>query len=150
MPSNKKIQYESCNLITIGKNLKFDSLAAEAFFKMKKDAKKDSIEFRIASAFRSFEHQSRIIDKKIKSGRSISSILEENTLPGYSEHHTGYALDFMSKEAFSLSVDFEKTETFRWLLKNANQYDFYLSYPKGNNNGIMYEPWHWAFRNNLN
>ena len=150
MPTDKKIQYESCNLISIGKNLKLDSVAAEAFFKMKKEAKKDLIEFRVASAFRSFEHQSRIINKKLKRGRSIESILKENTLPGYSEHHTGYALDFLSKGAYSLSVDFEKTDTFKWLIKNANQYGFYLSYPKGNHNGIMYEPWHWAFRNNVN
>ena len=150
VPTDKKIQYESCNLISIGKNLKLDSVAAEAFFNMKKEAKKDLIEFRVASAFRSFEHQSRIINKKLKRGRSIESILKENTLPGYSEHHTGYALDFLSKGAYSLSVDFEKTDTFKWLIKNANQYGFYLSYPKGNHNGIMYEPWHWAFRNNVN
>ena len=150
VPTDKKIQYESCNLISIGKNLKLDSVAAEAFFNMKKEAKKDLIEFRVASAFRSFEHQSRIINKKLKRGRSIESILKENTLPGYSEHHTGYALDFLSKGAYSLSVDFEKTDTFKWLIKNANQYGFYLSYPKGNHNGIMYEPWHWMFKNNLN
>jgi len=145
------IKFESSNLVVIGKNIygydmKLDSIAAEAFFEMQKSAKKDSIELRIASAFRSFDYQNKIIQKKIKNGRSIESILKENTLPGYSEHHTGYALDFISKEAYSLSVGFEKTDEFNWLLNNANKYGFYLSYPKNNNRGIMYEPWHWAFK----
>tara|TARA_A100001037_G_scaffold97902_1_gene89345 strand:+ start:211 stop:789 length:579 start_codon:yes stop_codon:yes gene_type:complete len=150
MPIYKKIQYESCNLVSIGGNLKLDSVAAEAFLKMKKDAKKDLIEFRVVSAFRSFNHQRNIINRKLKKGKSIESILKENTMPGYSEHHTGYAVDFLADGAYSLSVDFENTDTFRWLIKNANRYGFYLSYPKGNKKGIMYEPWHWTFNNNVN
>ena len=150
MPTDKEIQYESCNLIAIGENLKLDSLAAEAFFKMKKDAKKDLIEFRVASAFRSFNYQRNIIDRKLKKGIPMESILKENTLPGYSEHHTGYAIDFLAEGRYSLSVDFENTDTFRWLVENANRYGFYLSYPKGNKKGIMYEPWHWTFRDNVN
>ena len=145
------IKFESCNLVTIGKNIygfdvKLDSIAAESFFEMVKNAKKDSIELKIISAYRSFDYQYGIIQKKIKKGQSIKSILEENTLPGYSEHHTGYALDFISDGAYSLSVDFEKTNEFSWLLNNANKYGFYLSYPKNNNSGIMYEPWHWCFK----
>ena len=76
----------------------------------------------------------------------VESILKENTLPGYSEHHTGCAVDFISKDSYSLSVNFEKTDEFKWLMNNANKYGFYLSYPKSNNNGIMYEPWHWTFK----
>tara|TARA_Y100001970_G_scaffold239596_1_gene301688 strand:+ start:336 stop:914 length:579 start_codon:yes stop_codon:yes gene_type:complete len=147
----RDIKFESCNLITIGKNIygsyvKLDSIAAEAFFEMKKKARQDSIELRVVSAFRSFEYQKNIIQNKIKRGKSIESILRENTLPGYSEHHTGYALDFTSKGEYSLSVNFEKTEEFNWLMNNANKYGFYLSYPRNNNTGIMYEPWHWTFK----
>ena len=63
------IKFESCNLTVIGKNIygydvKLDSIAAKAFFKMQKNAKKDSIEFRIVSAFRSFDYQKEIIQKK--------------------------------------------------------------------------------------
>ena len=60
------IHYESCNLIIISKDiygnrdLKLDSLAAEAFFRMKEDAKKDSINLRVTSAFRSFDYQKGI------------------------------------------------------------------------------------------
>ena len=151
---HEHIYYESCNLVIIAKeiydnrDLKLDSLAAEAFFRMKKDAKKDSIEFSIISAYRSFNHQKGIINRKLEKGQSIANIMKENTLPGYSEHHTGCAIDFISEGASSLSTDFEKTKTFIWLSENANNYGFYLSYPKENNKGIIYEPWHWMFKKN--
>ena len=146
-----EIKFESCNLVIIGKNIygysvKLDSTAANAFFKMKDSAKKDSIEFRIVSAFRSFDYQKNIINRKLSKGRSIGSILKENTLPGFSEHHTGYAVDFVSKNSNSLSTNFESTDEFKWLINNANRFGFYLSYPKNNESGIMYEPWHWCFR----
>ena len=145
------IKFESCNLVIIGKNIygysvKLDSIAANAFFNMRDSAKKDSIEFRVVSAFRSFDYQKNIINRKLSRGRSIESILKENTLPGFSEHHTGYAVDFVSKNSNSLSANFETTEEFKWLINNANRFGFHLSYPKNNKRDIMYEPWHWCFR----
>ena len=149
---SNKIYFESCNLVTVGKdihgrNLQLDSIAVEEFLKMKDHAERDSIKLRVASSFRTFDYQSKIIYKKLKRGLSIEHILKENTLPGYSEHHTGRAVDFIAIDQTSLSVNFEKTETFKWLVNNANQYGFYLSYPKDNKEGIMYEPWHWMYRN---
>ena len=150
-PLNNSIYFESCNLVSINTrqhtNLSLDSVAAKAFLKMENDAAKDSIRFRIASTFRTFDRQAGIIDRKLKRGISIGSILKENTLPGYSEHHSGRAIDFISEGSSVLSIDFEKTKTFKWLLKNGTKYGFYLSYPKNNKDGIMYEPWHWMYRN---
>ena len=45
-----------------------------------------------------------------------------------------------------LSVDFEKTQAYLWLTQNAHKYGFYLQYPKNNKSGIMFEPWHWYFK----
>tara|TARA_Y100000768_G_scaffold271524_1_gene207620 strand:+ start:287 stop:862 length:576 start_codon:yes stop_codon:yes gene_type:complete len=150
-PLNQKIYFESCNLVTINtlheSSLKLDSVAAIAFLKMEKDAAKDSIKLRVASAFRTVDRQSKIIKRKLKKGILIESILKENTLPGFSEHHSGKAVDFLSDNSYSLSVEFEKTKAFKWLTENANKYGFYLSYPKNNKDGIMYEPWHWMYKN---
>ena len=150
-PLNQKIYFESCNLVTINtlqnSSLKLDSLAAIAFLKMERDAAQDSIKFKVASAYRTVDRQSKIINRKLKKGISIEVILKENTLPGFSEHHSGRAVDFLSDNSYSLSVEFEKTKTFKWLTENANKYGFYLSYPKNNKDGIMYEPWHWMYRN---
>ena len=55
-PIKDNVYYELCNPVIIGKDIydrdqKLDSLAAEAFFKMNKDAKKDSIELIIIINF---------------------------------------------------------------------------------------------------
>ena len=147
------IFYESCNLVSIGKDIYgreqfLDSQAAESFFEMKKAAKKDSIDLQFVSAFRSFDSQKKIIERKLNRGSLINKILEENKLPGYSEHHTGKAIDFTSKKLNTLSTQFENSKEFKWIAENASTYNFYLSYPKDNEEGIMYEPWHWMFKNN--
>ena len=147
------IFYESCSLVSIGKDIYgreqfLDSQAAESFFEMKKAAKKDSIDLQFVSAFRSFDSQKKIIERKLNRGSLMNKILEENKLPGYSEHHTGKAIDFTSKKLNTLSTQFENSKEFKWITENASTYNFYLSYPKDNEEGIMYEPWHWMFKNN--
>ena len=46
----------------------------------------------------------------------------------------------------ALSLDFEKSRAYLWLIQNAHKYGFYLQYPKNNKSGIMFEPWHWYFK----
>jgi len=66
--------------------------------------------------------------------------------PGYSEHHSGRALDVTTPGATPLQEEFEGTPAFAWLSKNAASFGFALSYPRGNRHGFMYEPWHWCYR----
>lgn len=67
--------------------------------------------------------------------------------PGYSEHHTGYAIDIGdgARPDTHLSEAFEDTPAFRWLEKNAARFSFELSFPRHNPQGVSYEPWHWRF-----
>ena len=62
------------------------------------------------------------------------------TAPGYSEHHTGQALDFAS---IPDELPFPETGAFRWLCDSARRFRFTLSYPPDNPFGLVYEPWHW-------
>jgi len=147
------IFYESCDVVSIGNDIYnreqfLSSKAAQSFIKMQNHAKVDSVDLYFVSAFRSFDDQKKIIQRKLKKEYSIEKILRENKLPGYSEHHTGNAIDLTSKELKGLSVSFEDTKEFAWLVDHAETYGFYLSYPKDNKEGIMYEPWHWMFKNN--
>lgn len=71
-------------------------------------------------------------------------------LPGYSEH--GYllkqALDFITIDGIPSDerpFEFAKTKEYRWLIKNAEKFNFHLSYPRNNKWGVMFEPWHWVF-----
>lgn len=112
---------------------------------MKNAASKDKIELMIVSAFRSLEYQEILIRKKIKDGEKIESILNLLAPPGYSEHHTGRALDLTTPGCPPCEVTFESTDAFKWLQQYAADFNFSLSYPRNNSHGFVYEPWHWAF-----
>ncbi|HYS50488.1 MAG TPA: M15 family metallopeptidase, partial [Burkholderiales bacterium] len=101
---------------------------------------------RIGSAFRSVDRQAEIIGAKLAEGVSLDAVLCVSAPPGYSEHHSGRAVDVTTDEGAPLEPEFEKTEAFRWLSKNAVRFGFVLSYPAGNPYGYDYEPWHWCFR----
>ena len=120
--------------------------ARKAWKKMKSAANSDNINLQIVSAYRNLVYQKHLIENKIKKGISIKDILKVNTLPGFSEHHTGCAIDIGSKNEAILETEFDQSPAFQWLVKNANSFGFYMTYPKDNTTGIMYEPWHWCFR----
>ena len=97
------------------------------------------------SGFRSIARQAEIIRAKLAAGRSIESILGVIAAPGYSEHHTGCALDIGTPDSKPLEECFGETEAFTWLTAHAAAFQFTLSYPRNNHHGISYEPWHWCW-----
>ena len=64
--------------------------------------------------------------------------------PGYSEHHTGRAVDIATPGSRPLTEEFEDSAAFHWLNENAADFGFSMSYPRDNRYGFIYEPWHWA------
>jgi D-alanyl-D-alanine carboxypeptidase len=157
IPENYEIGYslslhqEETDLIDIendiyGRLQKLAPPAAIAWHAMRSQAVTDGIVLNIVSAFRSVDKQKEILQTKIMTGQPIAEILQVCAAPGYSEHHTGRALDLTTNDCEPLSESFEKTEAFDWLIENANFYSFNLSYPKDNKAGIAYEPWHWAYK----
>ena len=118
--------------------------AVEPWNQLKKHAKQDGVQLQLVSAFRSVEKQVEIIQRKISAGGRIPDILDVSAAPGYSEHHTGLALDLTTTGCKTLEHEFDQTAAFAWLQKNASRFSFQLSYPKDNKHGIAYEPWHWA------
>lgn len=120
--------------------------AASAWRKLKAAARKDDISLIIISAFRSFERQEELLQKSLESGRSSASILRVSAPPGYSEHHSGNALDIGSAGCEPLSNEFGESAAYRWLKLNAGKYGFSLSYPERNSFGFDFEPWHWRYQ----
>ena len=110
---------------------------------MKKAAASDSVILQLVSAYRSIDYQCELIQGKILAGRTIDEILRNNVIPGYSEHHTGRALDLTTPGCAVLEESFEDSTAFDWLNTHASQYHFRMSYPRDNIYGINYEPWHW-------
>lgn len=74
----------------------------------------------------------------------VEKTIRRVCFPDYSEHvcMKKQAIDFKT-ENYIISDDFDKTEEYMWLQKNAKRFNFYESYPKDNNLEMMYEPWHW-------
>lgn len=120
--------------------------AAAAWSRMAGAAGDDGVVLRIASAFRTLDRQAEIIRGKLKRGVSIEEILRVSAPPGYSEHHSGRAVDVCTPGCPPFEPEFERTEAFEWLSSRANGYGFALSYPRGNRQGYSYEPWHWCYR----
>ena len=108
-------------------------------------AAQDSVELQIVSAFRSVEYQLGILQRKLDRGQPIAEILRVSAAPGYSEHHSGRALDITTPGFAALEEEFENSPAFAWLKKNARRFGFRMSYPRRNPHGIAYEPWHWSW-----
>ncbi|NES84168.1 MAG: D-alanyl-D-alanine carboxypeptidase family protein [Moorea sp. SIO2B7] len=138
------------DLIPIESNvrLRLRRNAATKFREMQAAARADGIILKPISAFRTVaEQQYLFFQVKEQRGQVATKRAEVSAPPGYSEHHTGYAIDIGDGRVPSahLSPNFEKTSAFRWLDRNAPYYSFELSFPRNNPQGINYEPWHWRF-----
>jgi zinc D-Ala-D-Ala carboxypeptidase len=119
--------------------------AAGAWRAMKTAACADGVVISIVSAFRTVDRQAEIVRTKMEKGLSLEDILCVSAPPGYSEHHSGRAVDVTTDGVRPLEREFEHTEAFRWLSANAERFGFVLSFPPGNRHGYAYEPWHWYF-----
>ena len=120
--------------------------AAEAWQAMKAAAADEGITLQLVSAFRSIARQAEVLRRKLARGESIVDVLRVCAPPGYSEHHTGRAVDVATPGAAILDAAFADSAAFAWLQAHADVYGFCLSFPQGNALGYAYEPWHWCYR----
>ncbi len=142
---------EATDLVEVGPNLvgrmqRLTPATARSWADMQAAAVADGVLLLIVSGFRSIDYQARLIRKKLNAGQLVSDILKVNAAPGYSEHHTGRAVDIASPGSRPLTEEFEASQAFQWLLRHAAHYGFSMSYPRDNPGGFIYEPWHWARR----
>lgn len=134
--------------ITSDGSIRLQAAAAEKFRQMEADALAQGIRLAVISGYRSTDAQdSLFFDVKEQRVQDAAKRAEVSAPPGYSEHHTGYAIDLgdANVPATHLSPKFENTAAFKWLEQNAAKYSFELSFPRNNPQGISYEPWHWRF-----
>ncbi|MGL4882802.1 MAG: M15 family metallopeptidase [Waterburya sp.] len=134
--------------ITADGRLKMRSPAAQKFQQMQAAAQEDGINLIPISAFRTTKDQEQLFfGVKEQRAENTTKRAEVSAPPGYSEHHTGYAVDIGdgNAPATNLEPQFADTAAFRWLQENAPKYSFELSFPPNNEQGVNYEPWHWRF-----
>jgi D-alanyl-D-alanine carboxypeptidase len=146
-PFAEATELVSIGLDIYGREQKLEPKAATAWQKMKTAAENDGAKLLVVSAFRSVSYQRQIIERKLAAEQSIEKILCVSAAPGFSEHHTGRAIDITAPNYKPLTEEFERTLEFDWLTRHANEFGLKMSYPRGNKFGVIYEPWHWAFHN---
>jgi len=121
--------------------------AAAAFRSMQSAAREDGVDLVPISGFRTVAYQEGLFTRAIGRYGSPEEAAVWVAPPGYSEHHTGLAVDIgdLGHPETDVESEFETTPAFQWLEVNAPGFGFELSFPEGNPQGVSYEPWHWRF-----
>lgn len=119
--------------------------AARAWQRMREAALADGVLLDAISGYRSHAYQLGIFARKLARGQTVEQILIVNAAPGYSEHHSGCAIDIGTRGEPAAEESFENTQAFEWLTQRAGEFGFTMSYPRGNPHGITYEPWHFRY-----
>ncbi|UTD11560.1 M15 family metallopeptidase [Treponema denticola] len=122
-------------------NIYLAKIAERPLQKMAEAAKKNGIEIRVSSGYRSYIYQSKLFSKYVnmhgkKNTQSFSAP------PGASQHQLGTAIDFGT-----ITDDYADTAEGKWLFENAGNYGWSLSYPKDMEHvtGYKWECWHYRY-----
>jgi len=138
-------------LVLIAPNIEVHIDMRDSLLKMRDQAKKDGIYLVFLSGYRSISLQKEIF-YSLKSFRNQEAAerARVSAPPGYSEHSTGFAIDIgdATQRETDFETEFENTEAFKWLIKNAAKFHFKLSFSK-DNKFIDYEPWHWRYEGSI-
>ena len=138
-------------LVLIEPNIEVHIDMRDSLLTLREEAKKDGIYLVFLSGYRSINLQNKIF-YSLKSTRNqeASERAKVSAPPGYSEHSTGFAIDIgdATQRETDFETEFENTNAFRWLKKNAAKFHFKLSFKK-DNKYIDYEPWHWRYEGSI-
>jgi zinc D-Ala-D-Ala carboxypeptidase len=121
--------------------------AAIALMKMIYAARDVGVWITPVSAFRDMARQEQLFQAQIQRKGSPEAAAKVSAPAGHSEHHTGLSLDLADGNSpkQDVSLQFTQTQAFRWLLQNAKDFGFEMSFPENNAQGVSYEPWHWRY-----
>jgi zinc D-Ala-D-Ala carboxypeptidase len=123
-----------------------DFEANAAFQAMVNAAKAEGVSLMPISGFRNIADQRVLFEKQVERKGSEEAAAKWSAPPGYSEHHTGYAIDIGDMNSDNdLKMTFQDTDAYRWLKANAQTFGFEQSFPYNNPQGVSYEPWHWRY-----
>ncbi|MCR4692115.1 MAG: M15 family metallopeptidase [Lachnospiraceae bacterium] len=134
---------------------KVDARIVDDLEDMLSAAAEDGVKLLVISPYRSEQKQKGLFDKKVKRAlRNNENYLDAYketaqavTIPGFSEHELGLAVDLTTKQHITLDADYAETEGGRWLSRHCMEYGFILRYPLGKEKitGIEFEPWHFRY-----
>jgi LAS superfamily LD-carboxypeptidase LdcB len=130
-----------------GRVVRLAAPVARAFAELQAAARADGVGLVPISGFRSRAYQAGLFERAVKRLGSEERAARWVAPPGYSEHHTGRALDLgdEAEPACDVKLCFEKTRAYEWLRAHAARFGFELSFPPGRTAGPAFEPWHWRW-----
>ena len=133
-----------------GEYQRFERLAPDASLALLKliyTARDDGVWIVPVSGFRNISDQEKLFNAQIQRRGSPEAAAKLSAPPGYSEHHTGYAIDVTDGRfpKQDITYNFATTDAFKWLTIYAKEFGFEMSFPENNSQGVSYEPWHWRF-----
>lgn len=115
--------------------------ALDALKKMSLAAKRDGVTLLVSSVYRSYQYQENLFNYWV-SVDGLEEAERESARPGTSQHQLATAVDFGS-----ISDDFDQTRMGQWVYRNASDYGWSLSFPKGYEDvtGYRWECWHFRY-----
>ncbi len=147
-----------------GKDFRLRKAAFEALERMKSAAYRDGFDLKVVSAYRSYERQKTIwerkyfrytVDQEMSGPEAARKIVEYSTIPGTSRHHWGTEVDIIdgyprAEGDVLVPSKFEGEGPYapfkQWLDEHAESFGFYLVYTNNpRRRGFKYEPWHYSY-----
>lgn len=124
--------------------MKLVSSAKDAFETLAEQALKDNKKVIAMSSYRSYQYQVNLYNRYV-ANEGVNAADTYSARPGYSEHQTGLCVDVY--DGVIDYTNFEKSDSYNWMMDNAYKYGFILRYPKGKENitGYQYESWHYRY-----
>lgn len=99
------------------------------------------------SGYRSRDEQQQLFDND----KALTGLENSDSVapPGYSEHHTGYAMDFAINDGEYYPA-LKNEGQYQWIYNNAEKYGFILRYTEQNKaiTGYVAESWHFRYLGN--
>ena len=125
--------------------------AAEAYHDLRAAAAADGLTIWLVSAYRSYDYQGPLFLRGVSAPYSDDDVFERLktvAIPGYSKHHTGYAIDLA--EGNFVFDEFIESASYTWLsadnYANARRHGWIPSYPPdADNQGPDPEPWEFVY-----
>ena len=123
--------------------------AAEAWLELVQDAAAHGFELELNSAYRGHRYQREVFLRPLEAPYELEDFAERlkvSAPPGYSKHHTGYAID-IGQEGY---ISFGGSPAYEWLsadnFANAKRHGWIPSYPPdGGRQGPIPEPWEFTY-----
>ena len=132
---------------SLGDDVETEAAAYEAYLKLKSALAEEGVFVDLDSAYRSVAAQQDIV-VRFTEKYGADDVTQYVAVPGYSEHHTGLALDLylnIDGEDVYLNEDMDQyPEIWAKIHAGLSSFGFILRYPEGKEDitGYSYEPWH--------